>query len=66
MVGLDVVGLDYPGHVATAVRFNESVSGDSVNYNGKRYVISDPTYINASVGMAMPEFKSELPKVIAY
>ena len=66
LVGLDVVGLDYPGHVATAVRFNESVSGDSVSYNGKRYVISDPTYINASVGLVMPEFKDQSPKVISY
>ena len=66
LVGLDVVGLDYPGHVATAVRFNENVVGDSISYNGKRYVISDPTYINARAGMAMPDFRKVQPKVIGF
>ena len=64
LLGMDVVGLDYPGHVATAVRFKAKVDGDAVTYNGKRYVVADPTYINASVGMAMPDFKNEKPGVI--
>lgn len=64
LMGLDVVGLDYPGHVATAVKFKSSVSGDAVMHNGKRYVVADPTYINASVGMAMPDFKKEKPGII--
>lgn len=66
LLGLEVVGLDYPGHVATAVRFNENVAGDSIVYNSKRYVISDPTYINANAGMTMPDFKKLQPKVIAF
>ena len=66
LVGLDVVGLDYPGHVATAVHFNENIAGDSISYNGKRYVISDPTYINANAGMTMPDFKKVQPKVIVF
>ncbi len=64
LLGMEVVGLDYPGHVATAVLFKEKVKGDSVMHNGKRYVVTDPTYINASAGMAMPEFKKEKPNVI--
>lgn len=64
LLGLDVVGLDFPGHVATAVHFNGQVSGDAVSYNGKRYVVADPTYINASVGMTMPDYKSTKPGVI--
>jgi hypothetical protein len=66
LLGLQVVGLDYPGHVAAAVYFNETVSGDSVDYQGKRYVVTDPTYINASAGMTMPEFKNTRPMVISY
>jgi hypothetical protein len=66
LIGLEVVGLDYPGHVATAVRFNEDVKGDSISYNGKRYVISDPTYINANAGMTMPDFRKVQPKVIVF
>jgi len=66
LLGLQVVGLDYPGHVAAAVHFNETVSGDSVDYQGKRYVVTDPTYINASAGMTMPDFKKFRPTVINY
>ena len=66
LLGLDVVGLDYPGHVATAVHFSETVKGDSVSYKGRRYVVTDPTYINASAGMSMPKFKQYKPTVIAY
>jgi hypothetical protein len=66
LLNLDVVGLDYPGHVATAVHFNEAVEGDSVTYNGKRYVVADPTYINANAGMSMPNFKQFKPAIIAY
>jgi len=64
LLGLDVVGLDLPGHVATAVRFKGQVPGDAVTYNGKRYVVADPTYINASVGMTMPDYKNIRPDVI--
>jgi hypothetical protein len=56
LTGLDVIGLNYPGHMATAVRFNGDVEGNYVEYNGVRYTICDPTYIGAPVGMAMPQF----------
>jgi uncharacterized protein YehS (DUF1456 family) len=57
LLGLDVIGLDYPGHVATAVKFNVPVPGDNLVYKGKTYTICDPTYINAYIGMAMPQVK---------
>jgi hypothetical protein len=63
---LQVVGLDYPGHVAAAVHFNEPVAGDSVSYNSKRYVVTDPTYTNAVAGMTMPDFRRFEPTVINY
>jgi len=66
LLNLDVVGLDYPGHVATAVNFHETVTGDSISYQGKRYVVTDPTYINANAGMTMPNFKQYEPTVIVY
>jgi hypothetical protein len=64
LLKLEVLGLDYPGHVATAVRFQEEIPGDAISYDGKRYVICDPTYINADLGMAMPEFKDKKPQII--
>ncbi len=64
LLELKVIGLDYPGHISAAVLFNKHVQGDSVNFNGKHYVITDPTYINANVGMTMPIYKSQKPAVI--
>ncbi len=65
LLGLKIIALDYPGHIATAVKFNSPVNGDAVEYNGQRYVICDPTYINADAGMSMPEFKNVKPEVIS-
>lgn len=66
LLNLDVVLLDYPNHIATAVCFTERVEGDYILVNGKKYVICDPTYIGASIGMAMPQFKSVAAKVLMY
>ncbi len=64
LIGLDVIGLDYPGHVATAVNFDKNLKGDIVKYGNKTYLICDPTYINAPIGKAMPKFKTTQPKII--
>lgn len=64
LLKLDVVGLDYPGHISTAVSLKGNVDGDSLNYNGKRYLIADPTYINATMGMTMPQYKNVKPGII--
>lgn len=63
LLKLDVIILDYPGHVATAVAFNSKVTGDAWQYSGKRYVVADPTYVNANAGMTMPQFAGKPPKV---
>ncbi len=62
--GLDVIGLDYPGHVATAVGLKSEVSGDAVAHEGTRYIVCDPTYVNADVGMSIPKLASITPGVI--
>ena len=61
-----VIGLQYEGHVATAVYFGDdvNVNGDGFVYGGKKYYVCDPTYINAGIGMAMPQYKGVTPKVI--
>ncbi len=64
LLGLDVVLLDYPGHIATAVCFTEDVQGDSYLIDGERYVVCDPTYINAPVGRSMPNMpKAEIVRL---
>lgn len=66
LTGLDVVLLDYPEHIATAVRFNVPVNGDYVMVGNQKYTICDPTYIGASIGQAMPQFKNVPVKVLKY
>jgi hypothetical protein len=61
---LEVIGLDYPGHISTAVRFSKDIAGDAVQYQTRRYAICDPTYINADAGMCMPQFKGVTPSII--
>jgi hypothetical protein len=66
MLGLKVVGLDYPGHIATAVRFSGQVQGDYLYYGDQKYIICDPTYINARLGMTMPQYKGVQAGVIDF
>jgi hypothetical protein len=63
LVGLPVVGLTYPDHVATAVRFSDPIPGTTVEYGGATYTVCDPTYIHATAGMCMPEFEHTAPEV---
>jgi hypothetical protein len=65
LLNLDVIGLDYPGHIATAVKFSTEIEGDYVNYQGVKYLICDATYVNANIGQCMPRFKNVKSKVIS-
>jgi hypothetical protein len=58
LLHLDIVGIKYKNHLATAVNFTTNISGDSMFFNQKKYTISDPTYINANAGMTMPSYKN--------
>lgn len=67
-VGYDVIGVLYDDHLATAVCFGNDaqLQGKSVDFNGKRYIVCDPTYSNASIGTVMPKFvnaKYEIVKI---
>lgn len=64
LLGLDVVLLHYPEHLATAVRFSESVTGDYFELKEGRYTVCDPTYIGANVGDVMPQFKQASATIV--
>jgi hypothetical protein len=64
MLHMKVVGLVYPGHVATAVHFSTDEPGDFVMHNGEKYVIADPTYVDAPVGLTMPGMKDLTAEII--
>ncbi len=63
LLGLEVIGLEFPGHVAAAVNLKQPL-GDVVNYKNQKFTVADPTYINASAGMKMPQYRNTQPKVI--
>ncbi len=64
LLGLEVVLVYYPGHLAAAVAFTEDVHGDCLNVNGKKYVVCDPTYIGAPIGYTMPGMDNSAATVI--
>jgi len=64
LLGLDVALIYYPGHLAAAVKFTQPVNGDYVSVSGARYTICDPTYINAPVGLTMPDMDNSSAFVI--
>ena len=66
LLGLDVVLLNYPSHLATAVHFNEKVEGDYLSIDGKDYIICDPTCRNAPVGYCHKNYKNLKPKVVRF
>ena len=66
ILDLEVIGLDYPGHVATAVKFHRKIQGDAIYFKNKRFLICDPTYINADIGQCMPNYKNIKPEIIEY
>lgn len=64
LTGLDVALVYYPGHLAAAVAFSGQEEGDWFSCNGQRFVVCDPTYINAPVGLTMPGMDNKTAKII--
>lgn len=59
LTGLDVVGIEYSGHMATGINFNHNIDGDYITHRGHKYFITDPTYINSRAGESMPNLFHE-------
>lgn len=59
-----VVVLDYPGHVATAVCVGGEIKGNYILLDNEKYIVCDPTYINAAAGHVMPAYRAKQPKVM--
>ena len=64
LLGLDVLLLCYPEHQATAVCFAEAVDGDYIQFEGRRYIVCDPTYIGADIGRTMPDMDNRKAEII--
>lgn len=66
LLGNQVVGVQYDGHIATAVKMQSQMQGDSYRINGETFWVADPTYINANVGSVMPQFKNKSAKFVVF
>lgn len=64
LLGLKCILVYYPGHLASAVCLKQQVNGDYISLDGDVYTICDPTYIEAPVGITMPEMDNRSAKVI--
>ncbi|MBN2174737.1 MAG: hypothetical protein JW731_11435 [Bacteroidales bacterium] len=64
LLNIKVVGVEYPGHIATAVKLDEEAPGDYFIYENEKYVIADPTFINAPLGLTMPNYRGADAKII--
>lgn len=64
LLGLKCALIYYPGHLATAIAVGEDVKGDYLRIDGIKYIVCDPTYIGAPIGMTMPGMDNKTAKVI--
>lgn len=64
VAGIENHLIQYPGHEATALTLpGENLEGSYYNHRGKKFYISDPTYIGASIGMCMPTYENTTPTI---
>ena len=64
ILDLDIVLVYCPGHLYTAVAFNEDVPGDYIMVNGRKFTVADPTFYNANVGKTMSKMDNSKAQVI--
>jgi len=63
LLNKDVIALGFPGHMATAINFNNEVEGEYLVFQNSTYVVADPTFYGAPVGVlvsAVDGTKAEL------
>lgn len=64
LLGLKCALVYYPGHLATAIAVGEDIKGDFIRINGTKFLVCDPTYIGAPIGLTMPNMDNQSAKVI--
>ena len=64
LLGLDAVYLNYPRHLATAVRLSSEIEGTYVLVDGHKYYVCDPTCLHGKAGVLAAVYTGSKPKVI--
>ena len=62
-LGVESQLLFFPGHESVGVALDADIKGTSYEHDGRRYFISDPTYIGSTTGMCMPQYVSTAPVI---
>ncbi|MFA5850269.1 MAG: hypothetical protein WC833_10340 [Bacteroidales bacterium] len=63
-IGLETVILNFPKHIAIAVYLPNEEDGTHYLIGGKKFIVCDPTYINAKCGMLHPDLYDIKPLII--
>jgi hypothetical protein len=63
---LECIGLDYPGHINTAIFFGDETEGTTITHNNRKFSVCDPTFSNAPIGYLAPEYKDFQPEIITF
>ena len=61
---IGVIGVQYKDHMSSALYV--PMDGDSVRDGRKKYIVADPTYVNANIGVSMPKYKSVSPENVIH
>ena len=57
---IPVIGVKYKDHMASAIYV--PMKGDKISTKNRKFVIADPSYINANIGMSIPKYKHVKPQ----
>jgi len=63
---LECIGLDYPGHINTAIFFGDETEGTTITHKNRKFSVCDPTFSNAPIGYLAPEYKNFQPEIISF
>jgi hypothetical protein len=65
VLGYNVVGLQFPNHVAVAVEIPENrQTGKKIIFEGRTYLTCDPSYSGSTVGEIIEPFKDAAPQSV--
>ena len=64
LLGLRCALVYYPGHLATAIALGEDAKGDYIRMGGEKFLVCDPTYINAPIGRTIPGMDNQRASVM--
>lgn len=64
LMGLEAVILHVPGHALAAVNFHEDIKGTYITFNGKKFLVCEPTFLSAMpIGATGKDFDVSQVKV---